>query len=96
MNNNKLNNLGLAYLAKKVVLGTDYVIAGIRNSKIHLVLLANDSSDNTIKKILDKSKYYKVEVITKYNTAEINKALGKKNIKVVGITDKGFTSLLRD
>lgn len=93
---NKLRNLGLAFIAGKTIIGTDYVVDGLRKNKVELILLANDSSENTIKKITDKSSYYKTPIITKYTSNEISQALGKKNIKVVGITESGFSKLLLD
>ena len=87
--------LGLAYAAKKVVLGADYVVTAMRDKKVHLVLLASDASDNTKKKISDKAKTYNVLLVDIHSSYEISQALGKNDIKVVGITDKGFSMLLK-
>ncbi len=87
--------LGLAYVAKKIVLGTDYVVAALKKGELKLVLLANDASSNTKKKISDKTKTYQVELIEKYTSLELSEALGKSDVKVVGIKDKGFSMLLK-
>lgn len=93
---NKVNTIGLAYRAGKVVLGTDNVIKLMRSKKISLVLLAHDASDNTIKKITDKSTFYQIKTITKYNSETLSQAIGKSNIKVIGVADNGFSKLLLD
>mgnify|MGYP001165962073 FL=1 len=88
------NNLGLAYAAKKVVLGTDQVIHALRQGKLYLIILATDASLNTKKKINDKANTYHTKVLERLNSEELSKAIGGFNIKVVGITDKGFSELL--
>lgn len=88
------NNLGLAYAAKKVVLGTDKVIHALRQGKLSLVILATDASLNTKKKINDKANTYKTEVLERLNSEELSNAIGAFNVKVLGITDQGFKDLL--
>ncbi len=89
-----INTIGLAYRARKVVVGTDLTITGLRKHALSLVVLATDCSHTTKKKIYDKSKTYGVDVIEVLNSDEISRALGKVDIKVIGITDKGFSQLL--
>lgn len=87
--------LGLAYRARKVVFGTESTINNLRTNKVKLILLANDASDNTKKKVYDKCKYYNVNVIELLNSKEMSNSIGKKsNIMVIGITDQGFSNLL--
>ncbi|CCV64030.1 Ribosomal protein L7A family protein [Alteracholeplasma palmae J233] len=86
--------LGLAYIAKKVVVGTDFVVESLRKKKLFLVVIATDASDNTKKKIYDKSKTYETQVIERLNSEELSKAIGMHNVKVIGILDKGFSDLL--
>ena len=87
--------LGLAYAASKVVLGTDEVVKALQKKMIYLVLLATDASENTTKKIKDKTNTYQIELIHKYTSLEISSAIGKKNIKVIAIKDKGFSMMLK-
>lgn len=93
---NKVNIIGLAYRAGKVIVGTDNVIKFMRNKKISLVLLANDASENTIKKITDKTTFYQMNIITKYNSETLSQAIGKSNVKVIAVADNGFSKLLLD
>ncbi|MFA5692758.1 MAG: hypothetical protein WC907_03995 [Acholeplasmataceae bacterium] len=88
-----LNNLGLAYRANKIVLGTDLVINQM--SKLTLVLIANNANKNTVRKVLNKTKTYNVLVNDSYSINELSNAIGKHNIQVIGITDSGFKNLLK-
>ena len=51
-----LKSLGIGYRARLLISGEEFVIDGIRKNKVYLVFLANDASDNSKKKILDKAK----------------------------------------
>lgn len=88
-----LNNIGLAYKAKKVILGTDLVISNI--NKITLVLLASDANLNTIRKITNKTKLFNIPINDLYSKEELSKAIGKYNVSVIGVTDRGFLNLLK-
>lgn len=86
--------LGLARKAGKVVIGTDLTVNEVRKNRVKVVLLASDASNNTKKLIYDKCQFYKVFVIDTYSSAEISNSIGKENIKVIGISDEGFSKLL--
>lgn len=88
------NDLGLAYRARKITVGVDMTLTAARNNKVGLILLATDASHTTKKKIYDKAKTYMVDVIEELNSFDISNAIGKDDIKVVGITDRGFSQLL--
>lgn len=89
-----LKSLGLAYRARKVVVGTDIVVQQLKKKSLHLVYVAQDASELTKKKIHDKAKTYQVNVIDMYTSEQLSLAIGKIGIKVIGITDKGFAQLL--
>ena len=88
---NRLNTLGLAYRSKKVILGHDILDA---MNRVKLVLIASDISDKSKERVVKKCTYYNVGFIEEFNSEELSKALGKSNIKVIGITDEGFKKLL--
>ena len=89
------NTIGLAFRAKKVCVGTEITIEKIRKNQVFLVILASDASDLTKKKIMDKTSYYKVEVLSDIDTLDLSNSVGKKNIKVVGILDRGLAESIR-
>ena len=75
------NRLGLAYVARKLVLGTEFSIKLSSLKRQNLVLIANDASKATIKKITDKANFYNIEVNLKYDTKTLNNQLVKKILK---------------
>ncbi len=89
------NRLGLAYVARKLVTGTPLVIKAIQKQDVKLVLLASDASEATKKKIIDKAKFYNVEVNVSFDTTTISKPIGKSNIKVIAILDEGFAKMYK-
>lgn len=86
-----LQTLGLAYRAKKVILGED-VLDVINNIK--LIIIASDISDKSRERILKKCSFYNIDYIDSYTSVDISNALGKNNIKVIGIKDEGFKKSL--
>ncbi|WP_162140122.1 L7Ae/L30e/S12e/Gadd45 family ribosomal protein [Haploplasma axanthum] len=83
--------IGLARRARKITSGTEITINGVRSGKVKLVILANDASLNTKKLVNDKCKTYGVTVVEEFSTIELSDAIGKENIKVIGIVDDGFS-----
>ncbi len=90
-----LNNLGLCQRASGVISGEEMVIEYIRANKVYYVFLASDASDNAKKQILDKAKFYNVEVDMTYSSFELSSAIGKSGRMVVGITNSGFVKILK-
>ena len=86
-----LSNLGLAYRAKKIVLGEE-VLNQI--SDVKLIVIASDISDKSRQRFIKKCDFYNIEYIDSFTGQEISNALGKNNIKVVGIIDEGFKKSL--
>lgn len=91
------NQVGLAYAAKKIVLGTDNIIENMRHKKIKLIVLGSTASIGTQKLIQDKANTYGVDVllVMEQKDKNISKSLGKNSIKVVGIKDAGFAKMMR-
>ncbi|WP_042471999.1 YlxQ family RNA-binding protein [Bacillus ndiopicus] len=85
-----LQMLGLAARARKVVSGEELVVKEVRTGGAKLVLLANDASANTAKKIKDKCTYYNVEFYVFGDRYDLGHATGKEARVVLAITDSGF------
>lgn len=86
-----LNTLGLAYRARKAVLGEEVLN---RIDKIKLMFIASDISEKSRERYEKKCHYYKIDHIDEYSGEQLSSALGKNNVKVVGILDKGFKDAL--
>ncbi|MBU0278549.1 ribosomal L7Ae/L30e/S12e/Gadd45 family protein [Gemella sp. zg-1178] len=91
-----LNLMGLMSKAGKVVTGEDLILKNIKNSEIKLLLIANDCGKNTCKKLVDKTKYYRVDTCIVFSIEELSRAIGKENRVAVGITDLGFSNRLKE
>lgn len=83
--------LGLANRARKVVSGEDLVIKEIRNARAKLVLLTEDASSNTAKKVTDKCNYYKVP----YKKSRIARFLDALSVKNPVSLSPSLTKVLR-
>ena len=97
MSNSKfLAMLGLAKRSGSATIGTDLVTKSLPRGKIKLVVYANNSSDNTEKKITDKCKYYGVNCIkAPFSSEELAHAVGSQaTVCVIGIANESFSKEL--
>ena len=96
MNKKYLNLLGLANVAKGIVSG-ETLIKSIAANETKLVVIANDASANTKKKITDKCHFYHVDYfIVDENIETISKAVGKNNRVALGITNQGLAKKIKE
>ncbi|MCT8139858.1 YlxQ family RNA-binding protein [Anaerobacillus sp. CMMVII] len=86
--------LGLAARARKLVTGEELVIKSIRKKDVSLVIVANDASDATKKKLQDKCNFYNVTLIFAADRDQLGSAIGKHERVVVGVIDEGFAQKL--
>ncbi|MCF7926767.1 MAG: hypothetical protein K9L74_04260 [Candidatus Izimaplasma sp.] len=86
--NKTLNLLGLANRSGNIFIGEQ--LFDKISSEDGLIFLANDAGENISKKISNKADTYHHLVIDAYTTKELSNAIGKKNIKVILIINKGF------
>ncbi|GEL75836.1 YlxQ family RNA-binding protein [Tenuibacillus multivorans] len=89
-----LNLIGLAYRARKVSLGEDSILQDIRSRKATLVLIANDASGNTRKRLTDKCNSYDIPYRIVGSRQELSHALGKEDRVAVSVKDEGFAKKL--
>ena len=88
---NMLSTIGLAYRAKKIVLGEE-VLNQINDVK--LMIIVTDISQSSLNRFIKKCDYYNIPYIQKYSCEQLSNALGKTTIKVIGIIDEGFKKIL--
>lgn len=88
-----LNLLGLAMRAGKLAHGEDDVLIAIRNQTAKYVFVASNASENTLKKLTDKTTYFHVPISTDFTSQEISQAIGKQRTNVA-VCDQGFSSSL--
>ena len=82
-----LSLIGLAYRAHKAYLGEQC----LENMKdVRFLFIASDASMKTRERYLKKCHYYHIDFCSDYDSSALSKALGKRNVKTVGISDEGF------
>ncbi|MGP7817466.1 YlxQ family RNA-binding protein [Niallia sp. 01092] len=95
MNGDKwMSLLGLANRARKITSGEELTVKEIRSGNAKLIILSEDASENTAKKIIDKSNFYHVPVKTVPNRELLGQAIGKEARVVVAVLDNGFAKKL--
>lgn len=86
--------LGLAMRARKLATG-ESALKSIQSQKAHLVLIAEDASDNTKKKYIDKCKFYHVDYYVAGTSDELSQAVGKINRMAIAVLDTGFSKSMK-
>ena len=96
INNKVYGMLGLAKRAGKAISGTDAVIARIKSGDAHLVIISEDASSGTKKRITDKCKSYETDYILYGNCDDTGKAIGVTNCVAVAVVDEGFAQSIKN
>lgn len=86
--------LGLAAASRNISIG-ETVVKEIRTKKCKFVVIAEDASTNTKKRLMNKCEYYQVEYGFIESSEVLSKAVGKNNVKTVGILDDGFANKIK-
>ncbi len=91
-----LTAFGLALKAGKCSVGGEKCVEDIRANKAKLVIVPNDISDNTKKRIFDSCSYHNTEVISLPCTKnELATRFGKTSeVSCAAITDFGFVKII--
>ncbi len=95
MKNDYLNLIGLAYRARKISIGEELILKDIQQKRAKLVLLANDISEQTKRKLVNKCQTYNVPYIEVDDRNKLAAAIGKSNRVAVAILDKGFATKIQ-
>jgi ribosomal protein L7Ae-like RNA K-turn-binding protein len=96
MNDKALALLGLANRAKKLTTGEELVLKAVRREKAKLVIIAEDISERTAKKIHDKCEYYEVALKQVGTRDELGGAIGKESRAIIAVLDTGFAKKLKE
>ncbi|WP_339029366.1 50S ribosomal protein L7 [Spiroplasma endosymbiont of Cantharis nigra] len=89
-----LGSLGMISSAGKLVYG-EKLFDQIKLTKVKIVLTTSDMGKSQLKKINDKAKFYNIKIINNlFDSEQLSKAIGRKNIKSIGINDDNFVKLI--
>ena len=89
-----VRTLGLANRAQKIVYGYDNIYNLLKEEKVIAIYTISNMDGDSIKQIRSKSSFYNVPLYEILDISDMNKITGKKNIKMIALTDKGFYNLL--
>ena len=89
-----LGMIGLAQKAGKAVSGEFSTEKAIRSHKAALVIVANDSSDNTKKMFSDMCSYHDVPIYYYSDKEELGHAIGKQFRASLAVLDEGFKNTI--
>lgn len=88
--------LGFARKAGKVIMGSGLCLSQMDKGKIKLLIIAVDTSENTVKKLKSKA-WRSCTEYRLYGTSEhLSRLTGSPGRTVFGITDEEFARIIKD
>ena len=91
MKRKALSVLSLAMKAGKVLSGTDQVLDGLSEGVVSLVILSEDATDNTGRKIKSRCERFHVHYREFGTQKELGNAIGKPMRSVIALTELSQT-----
>lgn len=88
--NKVLSYIGLATKAGRIASGEFMTEKAVKKGKAKLVIVAEDSSDNTKKKFMDMCRFYEVPIYVFGDKASLGHGMGKEMRASLAILDGGF------
>ncbi len=89
-----LSNLGLAFRAGAIVTG-DQLLKALKQNQVCYLFIAHDASEKTKIRFMKSATSKQIAVNLEYSFTELSQAIGKKQRKVLGLTDTRFLKTLR-
>ena len=94
---NLLSFLGLMRQAGAISPGAERALASCREGKAHLVLLASDTADNTLKAALRTCEAEGIDVVyLPWDKQTVGASLGMNDCAVFSINNKGFALSIKE
>lgn len=96
MLSNKLSGyLGFAAKARNLQTGYNTCLSLIEKRRVRLLIVAEDSSANTVKKMSQKCKSKRTDVRVFGTKEELSRITGRGENSVFAITDENFAKVIR-
>jgi len=90
-----LRYLGLARKAGALATGSDACEIGMKRGEIRLVLVTEDTGENTLEKVRRSAAARGVPLLLYGTSGEVGQATGSPGRHVFGITDENFAETVR-
>ncbi len=94
--NRVLSMLSIAAKAGRIASGGFLTEKAIQEGNAYLVLIAEDASQNTQKKFMDKCRYYHIPYHVIFDSSLLGKQIGKQERTVLAVTDQGLARQISD
>ena len=91
-----LRLLGLAARAGALLPGTEPVREAARRGSLHFALVAEDTSDNSLDKLLPLLAKRGVQHVMRFTRDQLGAAVGRAPLSAVGITTQSFALQLQN
>ncbi len=88
--------LGLGARGRLVISGVDMVRDALRKGTVELLIIAEDTADNSRDKLLPLATAKQVAVLEGPNAAVLGRAVGKEQVAAVGVTDRRLAKGIRE
>ena len=88
--NRIFSNLGIAQKAGKIASGEFACENAVKSGMAYMVIVAEDASDNTRKKMSNMTSYYKVPFYLFGTKEELGHCIGKEYRYMLAVLDAGF------
>ena len=82
--------IGLSMKAGKIAFGTDMCEEKIKKGNVSLIIIAEDTSNNTKEKFINLANLYNINIVIFGEIDLLSNSIGKINKGVFAIFDKGF------
>lgn len=92
LKNRLFSNLGLAQKAGKIASGEYATEVAVKSGAACLVIVAEDASDNTKKKMTNMTRFYEVPMHTIGTKEQLGHCIGKEYRSMIAVLDAGFAS----
>ena len=97
INKEKISRLiGLAMRSRKLTYGEHSTLEAIKSGKAKIVFIANDLSENTEKRLLDKSNYRNITTSRIFDRYELGNIIGKEFSSCIAIIDTNFANGIKE
>lgn len=96
MNSKLMSYLGFAKKSGNLVTGTNTCSFTMKKRKVKLLLIAEDVSQNTLKKILGEAKSSETPYRIYGISDDLSHAVGTSGRSVFGVTDDNFAKVIID
>lgn len=94
MNKKVISYLGFAKKSGNLVSGVNTCTFSMAKGKVKLMLLSEDISENSEKKIMKEIRKHNVPYVRYGSSAELSHAVGTEGRNVFGLCDKNFAEVI--